>query len=89
LQQLDRKSDFILGRLFDVFADQYIREPESGRESFTLLPEEEEALIAAQSTETERARIVCDVLARMTDGIASRTYKRLFDADFGSIVDLV
>jgi hypothetical protein len=29
------------------------------------------------------------VLARMTDGIATRTYKRLFDADFGSIVDLV
>jgi hypothetical protein len=25
----------------------------------------------------------------MTDGIATRTYKRLFDADFGSIVDLV
>lgn len=89
LQQLDRKSDFILERLFNVLADQYIHDPEDDRDSFTLLPPEEEELIAAQSGETERARIVCDVLARMTDGIASRTYKRLFDADFGSIVDLV
>jgi dGTPase len=39
--------------------------------------------------ETQRARLVCDAIARMTDSLATRTYKRLFDADFGSIVDLV
>jgi dGTPase len=33
--------------------------------------------------------VLCDYLAGMTDGFASRIYKRLFDADFGSIVDLV
>ncbi len=89
LQQLDRKSDFILTRLFDVFADQYIRDPEPGRDSFRLLPDEDEELIKAQSDEDGKARVVCDALARMTDGLASRTYKRLFDADFGSIVDLI
>jgi dGTPase len=36
-----------------------------------------------------RARIICDYLAGMTDAFASRIYKRLFDPDYGSIVDLV
>lgn len=89
LQQLDRKSDFILSRLFEVFTEQYIRSPQKGVDQFHLLSEEEESLISEQGDESGRARIVCDVLAKMTDGIASRTYKRLFDADFGSIVDLV
>ncbi|MDF1740610.1 MAG: dNTP triphosphohydrolase [Verrucomicrobiales bacterium] len=88
LQQLDRKSDYILSRLFEVFAEQYVN-PAPGVMKFTLLSEEEESLIQAEETESGRARIICDVLAKMTDGIATRTYKRLFDADFGSIVDLV
>lgn len=89
LQQLDRKSDFILTRLFELLAEQYIHGPKEGKPSFRLLSDEDEALVASQETEAARARVICDVLARMTDGIASRTYKRLFDADFGSIVDLV
>jgi len=88
LQQLDRKSDYILRRLFEVFAEQYI-DPAPGVMKFKLLSDEEEGLIEDEETEAGRARIVCDVLARMTDGIATRTYKRLFDADFGSIVDLI
>ena len=39
--------------------------------------------------EAAKARIICDYLAGMTDSFASRAYKRLFDPDFGSIVDLV
>lgn len=88
LQQLDRKSDYILSRLFEVFAEQYIS-PAPGVMRFKLLSDEEEDLIEAEDTEAGRARIICDVLAKMTDGIATRTYKRLFDADFGSIVDLI
>jgi dGTPase len=86
LQQLDRKSDFILTRLFEVLVEQYVI---SEKPSFKLLADEEEELLRAQPDETSRARVICDVLAQMTDGIATRTYKRLFDADFGSIVDLV
>ncbi len=89
LQQLDRKSDFILTRLFDVFDELYIQKSEPGADHFRLLSDEEETLIFSQETVEDRARVVCDVLAKMTDGIASRTYRRLFDADFGSIVDLV
>lgn len=89
LQQLDRKSDYILTRLFEAFAEQYIvSEPPTGGR-FQLLSDEEEELAAKQESESGRARIVCDVLAKMTDGIASRTYKRLFDPDFGSINDLI
>ena len=29
----------------------------------------------------------CDYTAGLTDGLAVRTYKRLFDADFGSIAE--
>jgi dGTPase len=36
-----------------------------------------------------RARLVCDWIANMTDRFAFRTYRRLFDADFGSITDFV
>lgn len=89
LQQLDRKSDYILSRLFGVFAELYIVTEKPGRGHYRLLSDEEEALVFSQPGEAARARVVCDVLAKMTDGIASRTYRRLFDADFGSIVDLV
>jgi dGTPase len=33
--------------------------------------------------------LICDFLAGMTDGYASRMYKRLFLPDFGSISDLI
>lgn len=89
LQQLDRKSDYILSRLFKVFADLYIHPSERGPDHYRLLSDEEESLVFSQSDITGRARVVCDVLAKMTDGIATRIYKRLFNADFGSIVDLV
>lgn len=89
LQQLDRKSDFILSRLFDVFASLYIHPSSPGNGHYQLFSDEEERLVFSQPTQEGRARVVCDVLAKMTDGIATRTYKRLFDADFGSIVDLV
>ncbi|MEM7697255.1 MAG: dGTP triphosphohydrolase [Verrucomicrobiota bacterium] len=89
LQQLERKSDFILTRLFETFGDLYIAQSKPGRDHFRLLPEAEESLILAEPEEAKRARMICDHLARLTDGLASRTYKRLFDADYGSILDLV
>lgn len=89
LQQLDRKSDYILTRLFEVFAELYIRPDRPGKSHYHLLSAEEEELVFSQPDEAARARVVCDYLAKMTDGIASRTYRRLFDADFGSILDLV
>lgn len=89
LQQLDRKAEHILSRLFEAFAEYYI-EPDSKRsDHMNLLNPKEEAAIWKVESKRKRARLVCDVIAKMTDGFATRTYKRLFDADFGSIVDLV
>jgi len=87
LQQLDYKAGTILRALFGVFADRYI----SGNQKrgLRLLPEALEARIEAAPDEATRARLLCDYVSSMTDGFAIRTYKRLADPDFGSIVDLV
>lgn len=86
LQQLDHKADVILRKLFAVLQDRYI---ENNGKGLHLLPPEVERGIAAAETPRERARLVCDWIANMTDAFAFRTYRRLFDADYGSITDLV
>lgn len=87
MAQLDHKADVVLERMFDSLQGRYIEVP--GRTKFRLLPEAVERAIDAADDEAGRARLVCDAVAEMTDPFAVRTYKRLFDADFGSIVDLV
>jgi dGTPase len=87
MQQLEHKADFILTRLFEALCERYLSA--SPRHGLRLLADSDEAAIAAAQDEKARARIICDCLSRMTDGFATRTYKRLFDPDFGSIVDLV
>lgn len=90
LQQLDRKADYIVTRLFTVLAELYILREAPGRDHFRVLPEETEKVIFAPGrNEAERARLICDAIARMTDSVAAHMYRRLFDADFGSIMDLV
>ncbi len=86
LQQMDHKAGFILKRLFKVLEEQYIR-PEG--KCLHLLPPGVEQQIRNAADERQRARIVCDWIANMTDNFAFRTYRRLFDAQFGSITDLV
>lgn len=87
LQQLDHKADFILTRMFDVLRDRYI---ENGtRRGLHLLPPTLESEIEKTPDKVSRARLVCDWIANMTDHFAFRTYRRLFDADFGSITDFV
>lgn len=88
LQQLDKKADFIVQRLFDILAEYYILPKRPGRDHFCLLSDREQKAIFSQPDERGRARLVCDVIARMTDGRAARMYQRLFDPSFGSIVDL-
>lgn len=87
LQQLDHKADFILTRLFEVLRDRYIEcEKQKG---LHLLPASLEKEIQKAEDAAHRARLVCDWIANMTDHFAFRTYRRLFDADFGSITDFV
>ena len=86
LQQMDHKAGFILTRLFKVLQERYI---ENDGKGLHLLPPEVERQIAQASDKRLRARLVCDWIANMTDNFAFRTYRRLFDAQFGSITDLV
>ncbi|HEY1083946.1 MAG TPA: dNTP triphosphohydrolase [Prosthecobacter sp.] len=88
LQQLDYKADVILTKLFGVLHDRYI---EHGRndKGLHLIPATVEEEIKKAEDEAKRARLVCDWVASMTDSFAFRTYRRLFDAGFGSITDFV
>jgi dGTPase len=89
MQQLDHKADHLLRGLFGVLEKTYIFPNEPGKAHMRLVPEAVEKAIWQQETANERARLVCDHIASMTDRFAVRVYKRLFDPDFGSILDLI
>lgn len=86
LHQLEKKGDFLLKRIFDTFADNYL---DKEKFELNLLPKYVEQNFRATSDTNHRARLLCDYIAGMTDGFAIRTYKRLFDPEFGSMVDLI
>ncbi|TWT78843.1 Deoxyguanosinetriphosphate triphosphohydrolase [Planctomycetes bacterium CA13] len=87
LQQLDHKAGRVLGELFRILADNYL----GGRKRplRLLTADTEAALKEATGDEHTSARIICDTIAQMTDRFAVRTYRRLLDPEFGSIVDLI
>jgi len=85
--QLEHKGGFMLERIFQALETNYMG-PDAPRAAL-LSRDFEREMDSAGSDETRRARVICDYLAGMTDGFASRIYKRLFDPDYGSIVDLV
>jgi dGTPase len=83
LHQLERKGRVILEGIFEAFSESYL----SGN-GFRLMPESFDRIIRLEEDRRARARILCDYIAGMTDGFAIRTYKRLYDPDFGSLLDL-
>jgi dGTPase len=85
LQQLEHKADFILTKLFEALHRRYI---EQKGPQLHMLGEADEATLQNAPDAPAKARILCDVLSRLTDGQATRLYKRLFDAEFSSIIDL-
>ncbi len=89
LKQLEHKGNYMLGRLWEVLKTRYIDGKTISGQDFQLLPEDEAKEIESTPEAADRARLVCDFLAGMTDGYAARLYKRLFVPDFGSIGDLV
>jgi len=85
--QLEYKGGHMLERLYNALSAHYL---DGNRPPLSLLSRDFEAeMVCAGDDSALRARIICDYLAGMTDGFAIRIYKRLFDPDFGSIVDLV
>lgn len=85
VHQLEYKGGEILRKLFHVMEDEYVVKEKPG--SYLLPAHYHTAL--QQGDEHARRRMICDYISGMTDGFVVRTYKRLFDPDFGSIVDLI
>jgi len=86
LQQLDHKASRILGELFKILSDNYITKK---TKPLLLLGSDSENLITSAQSDQEKARIISDIISEMTDRLAIRTYRRLIDPNFGSIMDLV
>jgi dGTPase len=86
IYQLEYKADHMLKEIFKAFQEHYLSDPNS---KFVLLPSSAEQYVRRERDLIRRARLLCDYIAGMTDVFAIRTYKRLFDPDFGSIMDLV
>jgi dGTPase len=85
LHQLERKGRVILEGIFEAFSESYLN---GSGNSLRLLPESFDRIIRVKQDRRARARVLCDYIAGMTDGFAIRTYKRLYDPDFGSLLDL-
>ena len=85
LRQLEHKGDRILEQVFGTFL-QFAVEPDGVR--FSLFPAGVERAVREECEPVRRVRVMCDYLAGMTDGFAIRTYKRLFDPDFGSLMEI-
>lgn len=89
LKQLEHKGSLMLRRLWNLLHERYVEGRSIDGQDFQLLPEEQAVEIEEAGSKDERARLVCDFLAGMTDGFATRMYRRLFSPGFGSIGDLV
>ncbi len=85
VHQLEYKGGEMLRTLFQVMEEEYVQKKTPKN---YLLPAHYHAALAGADEQTKR-RTLCDYLSGMTDGFVVRTYKRLFDPDFGSIIDLI
>jgi dGTPase len=85
LHQLEHKGNYMLERVFGVLENNYIK----SAKDYNLLPSDLEVLMGREKNNNARARLLCDHISGMTDGFAERTFRRLFDPTYGSIVDLV
>jgi len=87
VKQLEFKGNRMLEGLFDAFFENYIIE---GGRRIRLVPEKlERRLEEVSENQRHQARLLCDYIAGMTDSFAIKTYQRLYDPGFGSILDLV
>jgi dGTPase len=76
----------ILDGIFGAFADTYLNDSSV---ALRLLPESYDQMVRQVADPKQKARLLCDYVAGMTDLFATRTYKRLFDPGAGSIIDLL
>lgn len=85
IQQIEFKGGHLLELLFRGLAEHCA---EGKGEGLRILSAQILELMDQESSTVGRYRRLCDYVAGLTDGLAVRTYKRLYDADFGSIAEL-
>ncbi len=85
LEQLEHKARVILMALYNAIWENYA---ERNERIIRILPANVSRLIEVEKTPDGKARRICDFLSGQTDGMVVRTYRRLFDAEFGSFRDL-
>lgn len=81
LNQLEHKGDHLLSKLWEILGNE--------NSPYHLLPAEVADELNQGENLADRRRLLCDFLASLTDGSATRLYKRLMVPDFGSIGDLL
>lgn len=86
LQQIEYKGTQLLRRLAEALFDNYLG---ATIRPAVLIPNNLHRAVLTAETRTDRARLLCDHLSGMTDAYALRSYKRLFDPDYGSISELI
>ncbi len=84
LQQIEFKGGFVLERLHEAYLRHGMPGPQR---RLRILPDPFAAWVSAAESDAQRLRYLCDFLANMTDAQAIRAFKRLYDADFGSVMD--
>jgi dGTPase len=85
LQQLEHKARKVMFELWDSCWRNHVQK--RGR-TIGILPPRVVRLLESAPDEPAKARHLCDWLAGLTDGLIVRTYRRLFDPEFGSFRDL-
>ncbi len=85
LQQVEYKARRVMFSLWQASWENYV---EAQQRMIGILPPRVAKLIEGETTVDGKARRICDWLAGLTDGMIVRTYRRLFDPEFGSIRDL-
>jgi dGTPase len=86
LQQIEFKGGSMLRKLAETLFDNYLG---ATIKPVRLLPDDVHCIVLASDEKSVRARLLCDHLSGMTDAYALRSYKRLFDPDYGSISELI
>ena len=86
LQQIEFKGGELLRKLAKTLLNNYLC-PTS--KPVVLIPTKDHRAVLSVTEQAEKARLLCDHLSGMTDAYALRSYKRLFDPDYGSISELI
>lgn len=84
IHQIEFKGTEIINKLFRVFYENCV-----ACDCGLIIMPSHYLIQMKKMDRLGKARFLCDYLSGMTDDFIVRTYKRLFDPDFGSIVDLV